>query len=91
MITGRNVMFFLSEPLVFTLPSNKKEVMSMKMTKIRSIAKERNISPGRMKKQELVRAIQLEEDNVPCFQEEVELCNQDNCCWRSDCLPNNLQ
>ncbi len=59
----------------------------MKMTEIRTIAKGRNISPGRMKKQDLIRAIQLEEDNLPCFQAAVESCDQFDCCWRSDCQP----
>ncbi len=59
----------------------------MKMTEIRGVAKKRNISPGRMKKQDLIRTIQLEENNHPCFQTAAEFCDQIDCCWRSDCLP----
>ncbi len=58
----------------------------MKMTEIRGIAKKHNISPWRMKKQDLIRTIQLKEDNYPCFQTETEFCDQIDCCWRSDCL-----
>jgi len=75
----------------YPIQSNEKEVIAVKMTEIRSIAKERNISPGRMKKQDLVRTIQLEENNVPCFQTAVESCDQGDCCWRSDCLPKNIR
>ena len=54
-------------------------------------AKKQGIKPGRLKKQDLVRAIQLGEGNLPCFQSAVESCDQQDCCWRSDCLPKGLQ
>ena len=63
----------------------------MQMKEIRSLAKKQHIHPGRMKKQDLVRAIQLEENNSPCFQTALEFCDQYDCCWRSDCQPESTQ
>lgn len=59
----------------------------MKMKEIQTIAKQKNIKPGRLKKQQLVRAIQEKENNYQCFQTAVESCDQYDCCWRGDCQP----
>jgi len=63
----------------------------MKMKEIRIIARKHNVQPGRMTKQNLVRAIQREENNSPCFQTELDFCDQYDCCWRSDCRPGDTQ
>lgn len=63
----------------------------MIMIDIRRIAKKQNIRPGQMKKQDLVRTIQRVENNRSCFQTAIPSCDQDECCWRSDCLPKNKQ
>jgi len=58
----------------------------MKLDEIKAIAKEKGIKPGRMKKVELVRAIQEVEGNYTCFETgQVNSCGQDACLWREDC------
>jgi hypothetical protein len=58
----------------------------MTVKEIRMIAKNMNINPGKMKKAELIKTIQIQENNTPCFQTAAGACNQTGCCWRSDCL-----
>lgn len=54
---------------------------------IKRKAKEMGINAGRMKKAELIKAIQNKEGNNPCFGNENRMnCDQVNCCWRDDCL-----
>jgi hypothetical protein len=58
----------------------------MKLEEIKGIAKQRNIKVGKMKKAELVRAIQLAEGNEVCFESgQSSECGQDDCLWRNDC------
>lgn len=58
----------------------------MKLEEIKNIAKQQGVKVSRMKKSELVRAIQVAEGNPPCFEtRERESCGQDNCLWRGDC------
>ena len=58
----------------------------MNMNEIRAIAKDRGISPAKLRKAELIRAIQCEENNNPCFAtEHVKVCGQENCLWLVDC------
>ena len=57
----------------------------MKMQEVREIAKKFSIKTGGMKKVDLIRAIQIEEGNTPCFNTEVNDCDQTDCCWRGDC------
>ena len=58
----------------------------MKLEEIKNIAKQHNIKPGKMKKAELVRAVQLAEGNDPCFETgRAANCGQGECLWRSDC------
>lgn len=58
----------------------------MKIEEIRGIAKQRDVKTGKMKKGEIIRAIQEAEGNPMCFDtgEAVE-CGQANCLWRKDC------
>jgi len=58
----------------------------MKMTEIKKIAKDMGIKPGKMRKAELIRAIQQQEGNFPCFMTAEGHCDQMDCCWRDDCL-----
>lgn len=44
------------------------------------------IKPGKMKKTELIRSIQTNEGNQACFQTKSSGCEENNCCWRQDCL-----
>jgi len=59
----------------------------MHMNKIRAIAKRMNLDPGARDKQELIRYIQEQEGNIPCFQTDQHSCDEYDCCWRSDCKP----
>lgn len=59
----------------------------MKMADIKEKAKMLGIKPGKMKKEDLIRAIQEEEGNFPCFGSAMRHCSQEDCCWRDDCLP----
>ena len=59
----------------------------MKMQEVREKAKKLGLKPGKIKKKvNLIRAIQSEEGNLPCYQTEVGSCDQTDCCWRDDCL-----
>ncbi|MEW6595782.1 MAG: Rho termination factor N-terminal domain-containing protein [Thermodesulfobacteriota bacterium] len=58
----------------------------MKMPEIRSKAQQLGIRPGKMSKTELIRAIQQQEGNTPCFATAMSRCEQTACCWRDDCL-----
>ena len=57
----------------------------MKMQEVRKMAKKLGLKTGGMKKVDLIRAIQFEEGNTPCYQTEVSSCDQTDCCWRDDC------
>ena len=58
----------------------------MKMTEVKAKAKNMGISPGKMRKADLIRSIQEQEGNSPCFDTKDSYCDQDGCCWRDDCL-----
>ena len=59
----------------------------MKLDDIKEIAKRHNIKAGKMKKGELVAAIQEAEHNDACFGTGVaDSCGQSGCLWREDCL-----
>jgi hypothetical protein len=60
------------------------------MNKIRAIAKKMSIDPGPMDKKELIRFIQEQEGNIPCFKTDQHSCDQDDCCWRDDCKPGEI-
>jgi hypothetical protein len=69
-----------------------KEAEQMKMTDIRKKAKEMGVKAAGMKKVDLIRSIQVAEDNIPCFgTERVQCCGEEGCLWRDDCLPKNKQ
>jgi hypothetical protein len=58
----------------------------MKLDEIKEIARKHNIKIGKMKKAELVRAIQLAEGSDACFETgKANRCGQDACLWREDC------
>ena len=58
----------------------------MTVKEIRAIAKKMSINPGKMKKADLIKTIQRQEDNTPCFKMAGSSCDQIGCCWRTDCL-----
>ncbi len=58
----------------------------MNMNEIRSIAKDRGINSGKLRKTELIRTIQEGEQNDPCYAtEHIKECGQMECLWRGDC------
>ena len=58
----------------------------MKLEKIKEIAKQYEIKVSKLKKAELVRAIQLAEGNDVCFEVgKASECSQTECLWRTDC------
>jgi hypothetical protein len=58
----------------------------MKLTEIKGIARQRGIPTGRMKKRDLVRAIQKSEGSIECYYTgRSGICGQTACLWRDDC------
>jgi len=58
----------------------------MKMVEIKAKAQKMGIKPGKQRKGELIKTIQVAEGNNPCYQSaEAANCQQDECCWRQDC------
>ena len=57
----------------------------MNLTEIKQLAKERGIAPGKMCKAELIRSLQAQEGNLPCYSTNyAQECEQPNCLWRPD-------
>ncbi len=58
----------------------------MKLEQIKEIAKQHGIKAGKLKKAELIRAIQTSEGNNTCFETgKASECGQEECIWRPDC------
>jgi hypothetical protein len=58
----------------------------MKMNDIKEIARQKGINPAKMKKVDLIRAIQADEgNNACCSTGKKNECGQDECLWRDDC------
>ena len=58
----------------------------MNMQEIKKIAKQRGLSAGKMRKAEIIRAIQEAEGNSACFDTgKAAECGQEKCLWREDC------
>lgn len=58
----------------------------MRMSEVRAKAKALGIEPGRMRKTELVWAIQKAEGFPACFAPGKTDCPYTDCCFRSDCV-----
>lgn len=60
----------------------------MRIGLVRAIAKSKGVNSARLKKADIVRAIQTAEGNFPCYGTAVDgFCDQQACLWREDCLP----
>ena len=58
----------------------------MKLEEIKTIAQQHSIKVGKMKKAELVQAIQRAEGNEQCFEtSKSATCGQSSCSWREIC------
>lgn len=62
--------------------------MTMPQIKIKAIGL--GIDPGKMKKPELIHAIQMVEGNTPCFGRSNGQCPYTDCCFMKDCLKTRL-
>ncbi len=59
----------------------------MNLKDIQTIAQERGIKPGKIRKGDLIRTIQREEGNQDCFESDKRYnCDQFGCLWRDDCV-----
>lgn len=58
------------------------------MTKAEIVRRARalGIKTSRLRKAELIRAIQVAEGNFPCFGTADGFCDRYDCLWREDCL-----
>ena len=58
----------------------------MTIAELRKKAESLNVSPAKMKKTELIHAIQKAESYNPCFGTSGGHCDNLDCCFLSDCL-----
>ena len=59
----------------------------MTVTEIRKIARNLGVKTSKLRKDELILAIQTEEQNFPCFGTAIDGdCDQVECIWRKDCF-----
>ncbi|MBI5102513.1 MAG: Rho termination factor N-terminal domain-containing protein [Nitrospirae bacterium] len=59
----------------------------MNLKDVKDMAKEKGVKAGRMKKEEIIRAIQRAEGFFDCFGSAAAgECSQAGCLWREDCL-----
>jgi len=58
----------------------------MNISQIKAKAKALGVTLGKLKKPELILAIQKAEKNTPCFGTGASTCPYTDCCWRSDCI-----
>jgi len=58
----------------------------MNMAQVKEVAREHGVKPGKLKKAELIRAVQQAEENPQCFNTDfAQACGQADCLWRGDC------
>lgn len=57
----------------------------MTVVEIKKIATARGLATKKMKKSELIHAIQKQEGNAACFGTSPNSCGQADCLWRKDC------
>jgi len=68
------------------MPAIEVAKKQMNMPEIRVKAKALGITPGKMKKAELIHAIQQAEGCTPCFGRSNGQCSYTDCCFMKDCL-----
>lgn len=68
------------------MPATEVIEKRMAMPEIRMKARALGLKPGRMKKAELIRAIQVAEGCAPCFGKLDGYCFHTDCCFMKDCL-----
>ena len=68
------------------MPSTTTANKSMGMPEIKVKAKALGINPGKMKKTDLIHAIQRAEGNYACYGWSKGTCPNIDCCFLADCL-----
>jgi len=58
----------------------------MKMMEIKKKAQGLGVEPGKMKKADIIHAIQKAENCTPCYGKSNGQCPYTNCCFMEDCL-----
>ncbi|OHB78193.1 MAG: hypothetical protein A2Z25_22295 [Planctomycetes bacterium RBG_16_55_9] len=58
----------------------------MTMYEIRMKAQALGIDHGKLKKADLIHAIQVAEGNTPCFGKTEGHCSHTDCCFLTDCI-----
>jgi hypothetical protein len=58
----------------------------MTLRELQKLAKQLGLNPGKIRKVELIKAIQRAEGNFDCFGTAKDYCDQPNCLFREDCL-----
>jgi len=72
------------------MPSTKVAETRMTMSEIKMKAKALGLKPGKMKKVDLIHAIQVAEGCEPCFGHTDGSCSHTDCCFLKDCLKTRL-
>lgn len=59
----------------------------MTIQKVRKLARNQGLSPGKHDKIDLIRMMQRREGNFDCFATAIDgICDQNGCLWREDCF-----
>ena len=58
----------------------------MKLKSVQEKARDLGVEPGKMKKRELIHAVQKAEGYTPCYGHFGDGCPYADCCFRSDCI-----
>ena len=62
----------------------------MRFQEIQRMAKEMDVNTFRMKKMDMIQAIQRKENNIDCFgTTRADSCGEQACLWKRDCLSMN--
>jgi len=72
------------------MPSTKIAEKRLGMPEIRMKAQALGIKPGKMKKADLIHAIQIAEGCTPCFGRSGGQCFYTDCCFMNDCFKTKL-
>ena len=60
--------------------------MKITVKELKVMAKDLGVGTSKLQKPELIKAIQLAEENFDCFGTAVDYCDQADCLFRRDCL-----
>ncbi len=67
------------------MPLLKTKKKSLTMPQVQKKAKKLGVTPGKMKKTELIQAIQQAENCTPCYGTSDGNCQHTDCCFMVDC------